>query len=112
MLCIYKILHLQTTTLTDLPQHSRGGEPVPIPDSMDHGANTGPTWVLSAPGGPHVGPVNFAIRDYLQLYVTPTQVTQHTLGNICNSISASNQLHIDGLVQDCSNSSALAMELL
>ena len=24
------------------------------PDSKDHGANMGPTWVLSAPGGPHV----------------------------------------------------------
>ena len=26
------------------------------PDSKVHGANKGPTWVLSAPGGPHVGP--------------------------------------------------------
>ena len=24
----------------------------------------GPTWVLSAPDGPHVGPVNLAIREY------------------------------------------------
>ena len=24
-----------------------------------------PTWVLSAPDGPHVGPMNLAIRDYL-----------------------------------------------
>ena len=23
----------------------------------------GPTWVLSAPDGPHVGPMNLAIRD-------------------------------------------------
>ena len=28
-----------------------------------HGANMGPTWVLSAPDGPHVGPMNFAIRE-------------------------------------------------
>ena len=28
-----------------------------------HGANMGPTWVLSAPAGPHVGPMNFAIRE-------------------------------------------------
>ena len=27
-----------------------------------HGANIGPTWVLSAPDGPHVGPMNLAIR--------------------------------------------------
>ena len=31
------------------------------PDSKVHGANMGPTWVLSAPGGPHVGLINFAI---------------------------------------------------
>ena len=33
-----------------------------IPDSKVHGTNMGPTWILSAPGGPHVGPMNFAIR--------------------------------------------------
>ena len=27
-----------------------------ITDSKIHGANMGPTWVLSAPDGPHVGP--------------------------------------------------------
>ena len=32
------------------------------PDNKVHVANMGPTWVLSAPGGPHVGPVNLAIR--------------------------------------------------
>ena len=34
-----------------------------VPDSKVHGANMGPTWVLSAPDGPHVGPMNFVIRD-------------------------------------------------
>ena len=34
-----------------------------VPDSKVHGANMGPTWVLSAPDGPHVGPMNLAIRD-------------------------------------------------
>ena len=33
------------------------------PDSKVHGAHIGPTWVLSAPGGSHVGPMNFAIRE-------------------------------------------------
>ena len=33
------------------------------PDSKVHGANMGPTWALSAPGGPHVGPMNLAIRE-------------------------------------------------
>ena len=32
------------------------------PDSKVHMVNMGPTWVLSAPGGPHVGPMNLAIR--------------------------------------------------
>ena len=30
--------------------------------SKVHGANIGPTWVLSAPDGPHVGPMNLATR--------------------------------------------------
>ena len=34
-----------------------------IPDSKVHVAHMGSTWVLSAPGGPHVGPINLAIRD-------------------------------------------------
>ena len=35
-----------------------------FPDSKVHGANMGSTWVLSVPDGPHVGPMNFAIRAY------------------------------------------------
>ena len=31
-------------------------------ESKVHGANMGPTWVLSAPDGPYVGPMNLAIR--------------------------------------------------
>ena len=33
------------------------------PDSKVHGANVGPTWVLSAPDGPHVCPMNLATRE-------------------------------------------------
>ena len=33
------------------------------PDSKVHRANVGPTWVLSAPDGPHVGPMKLAIRE-------------------------------------------------
>ena len=32
------------------------------PDSKVYGANMGPTLVLLAPGGPHVGPMNIAIN--------------------------------------------------
>ena len=34
-----------------------------IPDSKVHGANMGPIWGRQDPGGPHVGPMNFAIWD-------------------------------------------------
>ena len=39
-----------------------------LPDNKIHGANIGPTWVLSAPDGPHVGPMNLAIRVINWLY--------------------------------------------
>ena len=37
----------------------------PFPDDKVHGANMGPTWVLSAPDGPHVGPMNHTNRVLL-----------------------------------------------
>ena len=33
----------------------------PGPDSKVYGANMGPIWGRQDPGGPHVGPMNFAI---------------------------------------------------
>ena len=42
------------------------------PDSKVHGANMGPTWVLSAPDGPHVGPMNLAIMATLSSLVIMT----------------------------------------
>ena len=42
----------------------------PYPDSKVHGANMGP-WVLSAPDGSHVGPMNLAIRDIYVVTVLP-----------------------------------------
>ena len=35
------------------------------PDNKVHGANMGPIWVLSPPVGPHVGPMNLAIRVFV-----------------------------------------------
>ena len=32
-----------------------------VPDNKVLGANMGPTWVLPAPDGPHIGPINFTI---------------------------------------------------
>ena len=37
-----------------------------VPDCKVHWANMGPTWVLSAPDWPHVGPMNLAIRGHLE----------------------------------------------
>ena len=37
------------------------------PDNKFHGANMGPTWVLPAPDGPHIGPMNLAIRAHKSL---------------------------------------------
>ena len=34
-----------------------------IRDAKVHGANMGPIWGRQDPGGPHVGPLNFAIWD-------------------------------------------------
>ena len=34
-----------------------------IPDNKAHGANMRPIWGRQDPGGPHVGPMNFAIWD-------------------------------------------------
>ena len=38
-------------------------------DSKVHGANIGPTWVLSAPDRPHVGTMNLAIRVQLRVCI-------------------------------------------
>ena len=48
----YICIAFPLTTITDT-----------FPDNKVHGANMGPTWVLSAPDGPHTGPMNLAIRD-------------------------------------------------
>ena len=48
------------------------------PDTKVHGANMGPTWVLSAPDGPHVRPMNLAIRAVL--YIT---MEASTTENFC-----------------------------
>ena len=36
-----------------------------ICDSKVHEANMGPIWGWHDPGGPNVGPMNFAIWDYM-----------------------------------------------
>ena len=47
---------------------SCGTSSVNLPDSKVDGANKGPTWVLSAPDGPHVGPMNLVIRATILIH--------------------------------------------
>ena len=41
---------------------------ITYPDSKVHGANMGPIWGRQDPGGPHVGPMNFAIWVSMHKY--------------------------------------------
>ena len=50
------------------------------PGNRVHGTNMGPTWILSAPHEPHVGPMNLAIREPIKY---DEKVNQNTT---CHSI--------------------------
>ena len=43
------------------------------PDSKVNGANMGPIWGRQDPGGPHVGPMNFAIWDEALFWTAVTK---------------------------------------
>ena len=50
------------------------------PDSKVHGANMGPIWGRQDPGGPHVGPMNFAIWEAMpQIYHDRCSIGEYTL---------------------------------
>ena len=42
------------------------------PDNKVYGTNMGPTWVLLAPDGPHVGPMRLAIRVFAKIWNGPS----------------------------------------
>ena len=66
------------STLDELSSNQISSRTI-YPDSNAHGANMGPTWVLSAPDGPHVGPTNFAIRVcYVSAYTSVQFLIQGT----------------------------------
>ena len=52
---------INLTNLLMLWNHPFFYKTLNCPDSKVHGANMGPIWGRQDPGGPHVGPVNFAI---------------------------------------------------
>ena len=47
--------------------HDQQTKNITIPDSKVHGANMGPFWGRQDPGGPHVGPMNLAIRESTEM---------------------------------------------
>ena len=51
------------------------------PDSKVHWANMGPTWILPAPDGPHVDPMNLAITIML-LYTEDTMIISVINGHV------------------------------
>ena len=55
------------------------------PDSKVDGANMEHTWVLSAPDGPHVGPMNLAIRvpQMAALFATKNTYTIPSVAYFC-----------------------------
>ena len=54
------------------------------PDNKIHGAIMGPTWVLSAPGGPHVGPkgILLILTYWCHLGHFLDNVIPHTMGQL------------------------------
>ena len=63
----YTILNRINTTSTYLIESN--------PDSKVRGANMGPIWGGQDPGGPHVGPMNFAIWGGFSFYLIRTKET-------------------------------------
>ena len=62
-MCIFFRFQENKLTWNSLVYAEDAGDGDMSPDSKVHGANMGPTWVLSAPDGPHVGSMNLAIRE-------------------------------------------------
>ena len=111
------------------------------PDNKVHGANMGPTWVLSVPDGPHVGPMNLVLRGDGALVIIIqkltltnsiviriitrlafdthplsifSELTVHTVvvtRAFCKCTPSVMQFDHDGLEQGCTNSGTVAMGL-
>ena len=71
-----------------------------------------PTWGRQNPCGPRVGPMHFPIWVTKQTTGVPKRYKARTGCIIFGDTLFLTVVQIDGLVHDCSNSGALAMELL
>ena len=50
------------------------------PDNKVHGSNMGPIWGRKDPGGPHVGPMNFAIWEQITVICVTSSARLNTQG--------------------------------
>ena len=84
-----------------------------FPDSNSHVANMGPTWVLSVPGGPYVGPMRtnlnnlrlFSIKRYkIRIYIF-FQNINHVKGNADGLM----QTYVTPLLMHCSYASSASI---
>ena len=64
------------------------------PDSKVHGANMGPIWGGQDPGGPHVGPMNFAIWGGLDKMAEILQTKSNTFSTV-KGLEILSKLHLD-----------------
>ena len=53
-------------------------------ESKVHGVNMGPTWILSAPDGPHDGPMNLAIGVSLEIPTYEEFAVENIAGTFCD----------------------------
>ena len=70
------------------------------PNSKVRVANMGPTWVLAALGGPHVGPMNVAIRDFLTAVKDVEGVLEEVYDIMYITMYCINHRSIQGLIGD------------
>ena len=62
----HSLINLDDLLVSDTCRRPQLYITINIPESKVHGANMGPTWVLSAPDGPHIGPMNLAHDDVIK----------------------------------------------
>ena len=67
----------------EVRHYMHSGDCKATPDSKVHGANMGPTWVLSAPDRPHIGPMNFAIWGVYRAFLEDLLFCKEDIGLIC-----------------------------
>ena len=82
-----------------IPNNSTCWKQVGHPDSKVDVANIGPMWGLQDPGGPHAGPMNFAIWAFMIIRGIDWLITvRHAFIYCIYSRTNANEIHIDWIV--------------